>query len=127
MSELSLEDSLRRQAEARIAGDIATYTGFMTPEAMAALRASFAGMPPPVTAYEIASQKQEGDEHVVAVRYSNGSSFVVRSRWRLVDGQWKAVHAERLLGEGEKPPSPLRRLLFRLLLPLAPLLRRRRR
>ena len=104
------------QAEARVRMDVSAYARYLTPEAGESLRASFPGLPPRVAAYEIEKHEPRGADHVFDVRYSaRGERFVVRSRWRKLDGGWMVVHAERLWAEGQKRPGIVSRVLGSLL------------
>jgi len=104
--------------------DVQTFARYLTPEAVDSLRASFPGLPPRVAAYEIEKHEPRGADHVFDVRYSaRADTFVVRSRWRRLDGGWMVVHAERLWTEGEKRPGIVSRLLGSVLRALAGLRR----
>ncbi len=107
----ALSAAVNDQADARVQADIQRYAGYLTPEAIDSLRASFPGIPPRVSRYEIESLAARGGEYQCAVRYfARDDSFVVRSRWRLHAGGWMVAHAERLWTEGERRPGPLSRL-----------------
>jgi len=102
-----------------VAMDVRGYAEHLTPEAVDTLRASFPGLPPRVSRYEI-DRVEGGSDYTVDVRYFvRNDSFVVRSKWRRVEGGWKVVHAERLWAEGEKRPGLLSRIAGALLAPLA--------
>ena len=112
------------QAQARLRMDIQGVAMHLTPEAVDSLRASFPGLPPRVTDFNIAVREPRGDDFVFDVRYSaRDQSFVVRSRWRNQEEGWRVVHAERLWAEGEKRPGTISRILSFLLRPLARLRR----
>ena len=117
--------AVKGQAEARLRMDVSAYANYLTPEAVDSLRASFPGLPPRVAAYEIEKHEPRGGDHVFDVRYSaRADTFVVRSRWRKLDGGWMVVHAERLWTEGEKRPGFVSRLLGSVVRALASLRRR---
>ncbi len=108
------------QAQARLRMDIQGVAKHLTPEAVDSLRASFPGLPPRVTDFNIAGRQPRGDDFVFDVRYSaRDQSFVVRSRWRKQEEGWRVIHAERLWAEGEKRPGIISRVLAILLRPLA--------
>ena len=116
---------VKDQAAARVRMDVQVFTRYLTPEAIESLRTSFPGLPPRVTAYEIAKHEPRGGDHVFDVRYSaRADTFVVRSRWRKLASGWMVVHAERLWTEGEKRPGIVSRLLGSILRALAGLRRR---
>src|SRR3989337_2080146 len=80
---------------------------------------------PRVPAKEVEKPEPRGADHVFDVRYSaRADTFVVRSRWRKLEGGWMVVHAERLWTEGEKRPGIVSRLLGSVLRTLAGLRRR---
>ena len=119
-----LEAAVRDQADARVAMNIQGYARYLTPEAVDSLRASFPGLPPRVSGYDIVSVSGNGSDYTVDVRYKiRDAGFVVRSRWRRPDGEWGVVHAERLWSEGEARPGLLSRIASSLFAPFA---RRRR-
>ena len=92
------------------------YAKYLTPEAVDTLRSSFQGIPPRVGGFDIETVEQNGGEYTVNVRYnSREDSFVVRSRWKQLDGAWMVVQAERVWAEGDKRPGPLSRLGGRVL------------
>jgi len=113
MAELppDLEAFVTDQALARVDMNVQGYAKYLTPEAIDSLRASFPGIPPRVSGYEIGTVEEAGADYVVNVRYAaRDDSFVVRSRWRKQGDGWMVVHAERLWAEGEKRPGPISRL-----------------
>lgn len=104
--------SVRDQADARLAMNIAGYAKYLTPDAVDSLRASFPGIPPRVSRYECALHETRGGDFVVDIRYlSRHDSFVVRSRWHRESDGWMVAHAERLWVEGERRPGMFSRLL----------------
>lgn len=118
-----LEAAVCSQAEARVAMDIRGYAKYLTPEAVDTLRASFSGIPPRVSRYEI-DGVDGGSDYTVDIRYFvRNDSFVIRSKWSRVQGEWRVVYAERLWREGERRPG----LLSRLRASLVGVLRRRSR
>ncbi len=100
MADVSVEDAVKRNADALIAGNIAQLFTDITPEAMTKLTqmagtmmgAAQAGSPmPKLTSYEIVSREQDGDDHIYDVRFSGDVQFGVKNRWREVNEQWKLV------------------------------------
>jgi len=92
------------------------YAKYLTPEAIDSLRASFPGIPPRVSEYSLGEVADSGGQYEVSVRYSNrAEAFVVRSKWKKLDGGWMVVHAERLWAEGDKRPGPVSRFAGRVL------------
>jgi hypothetical protein len=112
MAELpeDLAAAVNDQAEARVSMNVQGYAKYLTPAAVDSLRASFPGVPPRVSRYELGSTEGSGAEYVVNVRYfMRDDEFVVRSRWRK-NGGWLVAHAERLWAEGEKRPGFLSKI-----------------
>ena len=100
------------QARARLRMDIQGVAKYLTPEAVDSLRASFPGLPPRVSDFNIAGREPRGGDFVFDIRYSaRDQSFVVRSRWRNLEEGWRVIHAERLWAEGEKRPGIISRIL----------------
>lgn len=95
MADVTVEEAVIRNCEALIAGNFAQIFADMTPQAMAKLSqsagAQVGGPLPQLTAYEVVSREQEGDEHLYDVRFSGDVRFGVKARWREIDGQWKLV------------------------------------
>lgn len=101
-----LAEAVKQQAQARVEMSIQGYARYLTPEAVDSLRASFPGIPPRVSAFEVASADQSGGDYTVDIRYSNReASFIVRSKWRKLDAGWMVAHAERIWAEGDKRPG----------------------
>jgi hypothetical protein len=92
MAELPAElaEAVNQQAQARVEMNIQGYARFLTPEAIDSLRASFPGVPPRVSGYEVANVDQSGSDYAVDIRYSNReASFIaleVAEAGRGVDG-----------------------------------------
>ncbi len=104
--------AVKDQAQARVRMDIQGVAKYLTPEAVDSLRASFPGLPPRVSGFNIVGRQPRGDDFVFDIRYSaRDQSFVVRSRWRKLEEGWRVVHAERLWAEGEKRLGIIARIL----------------
>ncbi len=100
------------QARARLRMDIQGVAKYLTPEAVDSLRASFPGLPPRVSDFDIAGSEPHGGDFVFDIRYSARDQwFVVRSRWRNLEEGWRVIHAERLWAEGDKRPGIISRIL----------------
>ncbi|MEX0683813.1 MAG: hypothetical protein WD904_02310 [Dehalococcoidia bacterium] len=115
MAELpdDLRTAVEDQAKARVEMSIQGYAKYLKPEAVDSLRASFPGIPPRVSRYEIGPVGTAGGDYVVDVRYFvRDESFFVRSRWHPESGSWMVIHAERLWEEGEARPGIISRLLM---------------
>jgi hypothetical protein len=115
-----LKAAIHEQSDARVAMDIQGYAKYLTPDAIESLRASFQGMPPRVSHYNIESVSESGSDWQADVRYfSREDSFVVRSKWGRKDEAWVVLLAERMWEEGQKRPGFLSKTLAAVLGPLA--------
>ena len=98
MADITVEEAVTRNCQALLTGNIAQIFTDMTPEAMAKLAASgggaMSGGLPQLTAYEIISRAQDGDDHVYDVQFRGEANFGVKGRWREIEGQWKLVDFE---------------------------------
>ncbi len=67
-----------------------------TPEALQAFGALGVRPPRGANAYEVVSERDEGDQRVYDVKYSNASqeSTTIRSWWAQTGDEWKIVKAE---------------------------------
>jgi hypothetical protein len=103
--------AVEAQAAARVRGDSATFASYMTPQAILELGA--AGLPAHRPRRSQILDISGGDETSATsdVWYSGAWSYVVRTRWQLIDGLWRATAAE--LVAGTLKPSWWQRLLRR--------------
>jgi hypothetical protein len=127
MAELpeDLATAVNDQAEARVAMNVQGFAKYLTPAAIDSLRASFPGVPPRVSRYEIGDTEGGGAEYTVNVRYFvRDDPFIVRSMWKKDGDAWMVAFAERLWAEDEKRPGPLNRMAGSVLRWLASLRRR---
>lgn len=98
MADVTVEEAVKRNCEALIAGNIAQIFTDMTPQAMAKLSqsagAQMGGPMPKLTAYEIVERRQDEDDHIYDVRFQGDVAFGVKARWREIDNAWKLVDFE---------------------------------
>lgn len=91
--EESLRQAVEAQARARVAGDIATFASYMTPQALLRLHRQGqtlrAGSR--VRRFEILDLMAHGGAGSSDVRYDGSGSHVLQTRWERPDGLWKAV------------------------------------
>ena len=83
-------DSLRANAHARAAGDVAQFASFMTPQAILRLRDE--RLPDASNAFTIRAFSESGDFGASTVRFS-GRDYELDGRWQRIDGLWKVVDA----------------------------------
>jgi len=98
--------------KARVAMNIRGYAKYLTPEAVDTLRASFHGILRASPGTRSPPRPRGFGPHV-DVRYSvRDSRFVVRSKWRRTDGEWR-LSTRNVSGEKAKraPASSLASLL----------------
>jgi hypothetical protein len=111
--EEALRQAVEEQAQARVAGDIAKFASYITPQAL--LRLHRQGEPlragRGVKRYEVLDITIRGAAGASDVRYDGAGSYVLRTRWERPDGLWRAVMVEM-------PPELTRAPLWRRLLRL---------
>ena len=106
-----LAAAVKDQAGARVAMNVQGFAKYLTPSAIDSLRASFPGVPPRVSRYEVGDTEGSGSEYTVYIRYFvRDDPFIVRSTWKKDGGSWMVAVAERLWDEGETRPGPLNKL-----------------
>ena len=92
----SLREAVEAQAQARVAGDIATFASYVTPQAL--LRMHRLGEPlragQGTWRYEVLDITMTGVAGNSDVRYTGSGSYVLRTRWERPDGLWRAVMVE---------------------------------
>jgi hypothetical protein len=115
-----LRDAVEAQARARVKHDLAAFASYMTPQAIVQLGRQPA-VPRRSRSFEVVSVSEDGADGMAEVRFSGGGAYVLRTRWKQIDGRWKAVEAEipaasirvpwwrRIVGGGRPGPSPERR------------------
>ncbi|MBI5285347.1 MAG: nuclear transport factor 2 family protein [Chloroflexi bacterium] len=112
----TMRETVEAQAQARVDGDAAAFSSYMTPQAVLQLGGNGMGAPalPRARRYEIVDITESVDGGTAIVRYGGrGVCYDVRSIWRLADGLWRAV-------EAEVPPESVRASWWRRLLGGAP-------
>ncbi len=92
MDDTTVREHAQRHADATVAGDLKAAGADLDKTAYAAAGDVMKQMPPELDAGEIAGVREEGDEWIVSIRYSGGSSTTtVESRWAERDGRPKIV------------------------------------
>lgn len=92
MPDLSVEDAVKANCQALIAGDLMKVMTDLSPEAMAQMMAAGGGnmaAMPQLTGYEILERRQEGDDYVFTVKFSGSQEFTVTATWADFGGVWK--------------------------------------
>lgn len=125
MAQQSLRETVEAQAQARVRQDAAAFASYMTPQAIVTLGGNGLGAPRVGRArrFEVLDIAEDGDRGTSEVRFDGGGSYVIRARWRLTEGAWRAVEAEippesvtlswwrRIFGAKSKPEPVERRPL----------------
>jgi hypothetical protein len=114
----ALRAAVEAQADARVRGDWATSASYMTPQAVVQLGA--VRLPPGrARKFRVLDVTSDDAAGSTDVRYEGSWSYVVRTRWQLIDGFWKATGSElvadslraplwrRLIGRTSPPQEPV--------------------
>jgi hypothetical protein len=116
VDEQSLEHAVEDQARAYVGGELATFASYLTPQALAAIHATWKHSPP--RSYEVLEVSANGDGGASVVRYrGKGLMRDLRQTWCRQDGDWKATDARVVAEE--------RHGIARRLADMLPLARRR--
>ena len=94
MPDTPVEDAVKANCQAVLAGDLMRIMGDLTPEAMSKLMANAGGgggmgAMPALKSFDIESHEQNGEDHVFKVKFSGDQDFKAIATWRDVGGQWK--------------------------------------
>ena len=117
-----LRAAVEAQAGARVRDDWATSASYMTPQAVLQL----GGVKLPlgrVRRFRVLDITCDDTAGSADVRYEGAWSYVLRTRWQLIDGSWKAAASE-LVADSLRAPL-WRRLIGRTTPPQEPVVPRR--
>jgi hypothetical protein len=93
MPDISVEEAVKQNCQAVLAGDLMKIMGDLTPEALGALMSGGGGggmgAMPTLTAFNIEQHDQDGEDHVFTVKFSGDQVFTAVATWRDVGGAWK--------------------------------------
>lgn len=93
MPDTPVEEAVKENCQAVLAGDLMRIMNDLTPEALGKLMASGGGggmgAMPALTSFDIQSHEQNGEDHVFTVKFSGDQDFTAVATWRDVGGQWK--------------------------------------
>ena len=88
-----LRQAVEAQAQAHVAGDIATFASYMTPQALLRLHRQGetlrAGSG--IRRYEVLDVLVRGNAGSSDVRYDGSRGYLLRTQWERPGGLWKAV------------------------------------
>ena len=95
MPDAPVEEAVKANCQAVLAGDMMRIMSDLTPDALAKLMAGagagggMGGAMPALKSFNIESHDQSGEDHVFKVKFSGDQDFTAIATWRDVDGQWK--------------------------------------
>ncbi|HXK33345.1 MAG TPA: hypothetical protein VNM91_04935 [Dehalococcoidia bacterium] len=94
MPDIPVEEAVKQNCQALLAGDLMRIMSDLTPEAMAQVMASAGGgggmgAMPALTGFDILSHEQQGDDHLFKVKFTGDQEFTASATWRDVGGVWK--------------------------------------
>jgi len=87
-----VEEAVKKNCQAVVAGDLANIMGDLTADALANLIAnarSGPGTPAALTGFSIESHEESGGDHLFTVRFAGDQDFTTVATWRDVGGTWK--------------------------------------
>jgi hypothetical protein len=98
MPEISVEDAVKQNCQAVLAGDLMRIMADLTPEALGALMANagsnMGGAMPALTSFDIQSHDVSGDDHVFKIQFKGDADFMATATWKDVAGAWKITNLE---------------------------------
>jgi hypothetical protein len=98
MPDIDVEEAVKQNCQAVLAGDLMRLMNDLTPEAMAQVMANAGGggmgAMPSLSSFEIQSHEVNGDDHVFKVKFTGDQDFTANATWRDVGGQWKIAALE---------------------------------
>ena len=92
MPEISVEDAVKQNCQAVLAGDLMRIMADLTPEALGALMAnagSNMGAMPTLTSFDVQSHDVNGDDHVFKIAFKGDAEFMATATWKDIAGAWK--------------------------------------
>lgn len=92
MADMSVEEAVKQNCQAVLAGDLMRIMSDLTPEALGALMANAGGgmgAMPTLTSFNIESHDVNGDDHVFKIQFKGDQDFLALATWREVAGAWK--------------------------------------
>lgn len=92
---MDARETAERHGAFVVAGNMQGVMADFQPEALQEFM-KFGVMPPrPTIRYELVGERQEGDQHIYEIKYSNDQqATTIRSYWSKMGDDWKIVKAE---------------------------------
>jgi hypothetical protein len=92
---MNARETAERHGASVASGNMQAAMADFTPDALQAFAALGVRPPRGTNAYELLSERQDGDHYVYDIKYSNGQdSTTIRSTWSKLGDEWKLVKAE---------------------------------
>jgi len=91
MPDTEVEQAVKENCQALLAGDLMRVMNDLTPEALGQVMSGGGNMGamPALTGFDIQSHDQQGEDHVFKIKFSGDQEFTALATWRDVGGQWK--------------------------------------
>jgi hypothetical protein len=95
MPDIPVEEAVKENCQAVLAGDLMRIMGDLTPEALGQVMANAGGggggmgAMPTLSSFAIESHEQQGEDHIFRVKFSGEQDFTAIVTWRDVGGAWK--------------------------------------
>ena len=92
MPRTPIEDAVKKNCQAVVAGDLANIMADFTADALGNLIAntrSGPGTTPALTGFSIENSQVKGGDHVFTVKFAGDEDFTTVATWREIGGTWK--------------------------------------
>jgi hypothetical protein len=94
MPDIPVEEAVKQNCQAVLAGDLMRIMQDLTPEALGALMANAGGgggmgAMPTLTGFDIASHDVDGENHKFKITFTGDQNFTAHATWKDVSGAWK--------------------------------------
>jgi hypothetical protein len=91
MPDIEVEQAVKENCHALLAGDLMRVMNDLTPEAMAQVMSGGGNMGamPALTSFDVVAHDEQGDDHVFKIKFAGDQEFVATATWRDVGGAWK--------------------------------------
>lgn len=92
MPDTTVEEAVKANCQAVLAGDLMRIMNDLTPEALGQVMANAGGgmgAMPALTSFDIVSHDEQGDDHLFTIQFKGDQDFTANATWKDVGGQWK--------------------------------------
>ncbi|MBI5288138.1 MAG: hypothetical protein HY873_04110 [Chloroflexi bacterium] len=114
MPGISIEEAVKKNCQAVVAGDLANIMGDLTADALGNLLAnarSGPGTMPAITGFSIDRHEETGGDHTFTVKFAGEHDFTTVATWRDVSGAWKIADLKIDQSAGGNQLSEMLRLV----------------